>query len=137
MPSDIFKKRVKGKKLNIELISEVSSYFQTSLTATFLRYKDLGEFPVMVIFIEDGIIRWKASSSDFPFQWLPVETKVPAWTVAGDFFTGKGIEEKPVMVQAIEWFPEDFQIAGNEKMKLWEQCFVIPNNGLISCLWTS
>ena len=136
MPEPLFKNKVSGKKLNIALIEEISKYFQVSLLAAFLRYVNLGWYPVMIVFIEDGIVKWKQCSTDFPFQFLPYNSKVPAWTVAGDYFNNGRLESHPEKVDAIEWFPEDFNIKNKHGWKLWEQCYKISETGLISCLWT-
>jgi Zn-dependent peptidase ImmA (M78 family) len=136
MPEVLFKSKIAGKKLNIGLIEEVSLYFKVSLTATFLKYITLGDYPLMVIFVDDGIIKWKKCSADFPFKFIPYNSSVPAWTVAGDYFNRNVLEAKPVKVNAIEWFPEDFQIKYKQDWKLWEQCYQVSNRGLISCLWT-
>lgn len=136
MPSALFSKAVKRRKLDLELIESTAQYFGASKTATFLRYRDLGDYPVMIIFIEDGVIKWKSHSSDFPFKWLEYGGKVPAFTVAGDRYY-KGVEEaKPAKVDAIEWFPEDYTlINGDQKQKIWEQCFPATHNGILTCLW--
>lgn len=136
MLSDLFKSKVAGKKLSLSLIEQTAAYFDVSLTATFLKYKDLGSYPIMVIYMNKGIIQWKQASSDFPFQWLPLNAKVPVYTVAGDYFNNKGLEKKPEKVDAIEWFPSDFKIKDDPDCQLWEQCFPVSTNGLISCLWT-
>jgi len=136
MPETLFKTKVVGKKLNILLIEEVSAYFKVSITAAFLRYVTLGSYPMMVVFIEDGIVKWKQYSVDFPFTFLPLNSTVPAWTVAGDYFNNNSLETQPEKVNAIDWFPEDFQIKYKKDWKLWEQCFQVSDNGLISCLWT-
>ncbi|WP_181309026.1 ImmA/IrrE family metallo-endopeptidase [Rufibacter sp. XAAS-G3-1] len=136
MPSDLFKSKVAGKKLSLSLIEQTAAYFGVSLTAAFLKYKDLGSYPVMVIYIEGGVIQWKQASSDFPFQWLLLKEKVPVYTVAGDYFNDKGLEAKPEKVDAIEWFPSDFQLKYDPNCQLWEQCFPVSVDGLISCLWT-
>lgn len=137
MPTSSFIREVRGENLSLSLIEEVAHYFGTSLTATFLKYVSYGDFPLMIVYAEDAIIRWKQCSDDFPFQWLPIGTKVPPLTVAGDFFNGSGIEEEPVEIGAIEWFPDDFKIRGKSHWKLWEQCFQVSPTGLISCLWTN
>ena len=136
MPAQLFKDKVKGKKLAISLIEDVSQYFGVSLTSAFLRYARLGDFPLMVVFIEKGIIEWKQASEDFPFQYLPLKIKVPPLTVAGDFFNGNGLEERPAKVDVIEWFPEDFEAQKKSTWQVWEQCFQVSKHGLISCLWT-
>jgi len=136
MPSHLFKKLTDGKKLNIELISSVADYFSVSLTAAFLRYRLLGDFPLMVIYIENGIVQWKQETTDFPFKWLPKGTKLPAYSVAGDRFYQNTKEENPEKVDAIEWFPTDFKLKYDKDRKLWEQCFQVSSIGLISCLWS-
>lgn len=137
MPTELFSKKVKGKKLELSLIESVAAYFGASKTATFLRYRDLGEFPVMIIFIEDGIIKWKSHTDDFPFKWLTIGSKLPAFTVAGDYFYKNVEEKKPAKVDAIEWFPEDFVCQRADKAKLWEQCFPSTPNSIVTCLWTA
>ena len=138
MPSDLFSRKVRNKKLSLPLIEETAEYFGASKTATFLRYKDLGSFPVMIIFIEGGIIKWKSCSEDFPFKWIPYQSKLPALTVAGDYFYHQVKEDRPAKVDAIEWFPEDhYLLNGNEQIKLWEQCFPTTTNSILTCLWTA
>lgn len=138
MPSDLFTRKVKQKRLSLQLIEETAGYFDASKTATFLRYRDLGDYPIMIMFIENGIIKWKTHSKDFPFKWIEHAAKVPAFTVAGDYFY-KGVEEaKPAKVDAIEWFPEDYNLLrGNATQKLWEQCFPASRNSILTCLWTA
>ena len=136
MPETPFKNKVNKKKLNVGLLDDVSGYFGTSRLATVLRYASLGDFPVMIIFMENGIIKWKQLSHDFPFTYLPINSKVPAWTVAGDFFYKDQLETKPEKVDAIEWFPEDYRIKSDPDCKLWEQCYPVAGNCLVSCIWT-
>ncbi|MCX2586469.1 ImmA/IrrE family metallo-endopeptidase [Pedobacter sp. MR22-3] len=136
MPAPLYVNKVEGKKLSINLIEDVSAYFQTSLLATFLRYISLGSFPVMVIYMEKGVVKWKFHSNDFPFTYLPINSNVPAWTVAGDYFTKGQLEPNPEKVDAIEWFAEDFEIKKKKDWKLWEQCYQVGESGLVSVLWT-
>ena len=136
MPTVLFTNMVRGKRLNLRLIEEIASYFKVSLTAAFIKYSRVGQFPMMVIYIGGGIIKWKMPSTDFPFKYLPYGSKVPAWTVAGDFFNGKKLESKPVQVEAIEWFPEDYKLKDNKSWRLWEQCYQVSSDGLMVCLWS-
>jgi len=136
MPSPLFKQRVVGKKLDINLIQDTAQYFNVSLTATFLKYRFLGDFPVMIIFIENGLIKWKQFTQGFPFEYIEYESKVPVYTVAGDLFYNNSKEDKPEKVDAIEWFPQDYSIKYKKNWKLWEQCYRVSNTGIVSCLWT-
>jgi hypothetical protein len=138
MPTSLFLQKISKKKLGLSLIEEVAEYFGASKTATFIRYKDLGAFPLMIIFTENGIIKWKSSSNDFPYQWLSLGSKVPPYTVAGDYYYRQVEEKKPAKVNAIEWFPDDFACQRDgDKGKLWEQCFPSTQNSIVTCLWTA
>lgn len=137
MPSELFIRKVKNQKLALPLIEELAAYFGASKTATFMRYKDLGAFPLMVIYIENGIVRWKSCSNDFPYKWLTLGSKLPPYTVAGDYFYRQVEEKRPAKVDAMEWFPEDYACQRNEGAKLWEQCFPSSVNGIVTCLWTA
>jgi Zn-dependent peptidase ImmA (M78 family) len=136
MPYDSFKSFINKKKLSFNLIEKVSEYFNTSLLATFLRYVDIGDFPAMVVYMENNKIIWKKHSHDFPLTFLNIGSKVPEYTVAGDYFTRGNREEKPEKIEAIEWFANDFNIKYNKNLILWEQCYKVSSIGLISCIWT-
>lgn len=136
MPSDLFRSKVHGKKMNIALINDVSSYFNVSMLAAFLKYIPLGSYPAMIIFMESGIVKWKKYSEDFPFKFLPLHSSVPAYTVAGDYFYHGNLESAPEEIDAIEWFPGDYQIKYKKDCKLWEQSYRVSEGGLVSCLWT-
>lgn len=135
MPEDMFRQRVAGQKLDLTLIRSISGYFGVSMTAAFLRFCTLNIYPLMITFIDNGIIKWKQVSRDFPFTFFQTVQHVPAYTVAGDFFNRSFLEEKPVKVDAIEWFPEDYNCQKEPDAKLWEQCFQVADKGLICCLW--
>lgn len=89
----------------------------------------------MIIFIENGIVKWKSPSEDFPYKWLALGTEVPPYTVAGDYYYRQVEENKPAKVDAIEWFPDDYVCQQNENAKLWEQCFPSTTNSILTCLW--
>lgn len=135
MPSKLFKSKVIGKKMNLDLIRETADFFGTSQTATLLKYKDLGDFSVSIIYMEKGIVKWKTESSDFPLKFLPNGSKAPKGSVAADFFNGQGLEEEPVLIDAIDWFPEDFEIEDYLTTELFEHNFRIGPDGLLCCLW--
>lgn len=137
MPSNQYSLKVKGEKMSLKLIEDVSSYFNVSKLSAFLKYVSNGDYPVMVIFMENGFVKWKDFSSDFPFTYLPHNSAIPAYTVAGDYFYHNSFETEPEKVDAIEWFPEDFNIKFKKDWKLWEQCYRVSGNGLVTCLWTN
>lgn len=136
MPQNLFIQKIENMKLSLSLIEDLCAYFHTSILATFLRYIDYGKYPVMIIFIENGLVKWKKASKDFPFTWIPKDSKLPIYTVAGDLFYNKVNEDEPQLIDAIEWFSEDSEIKYKKHWKLWEQCYRVSPTGIISCLWT-
>jgi len=44
--------------MSLDLIRDTAKYFGTSQTATLLKFKDLGDFPISVIYMKNGIIEW-------------------------------------------------------------------------------
>jgi hypothetical protein len=135
MPEFAFKPLCQGK-FSIDLIKALSVKFSSSITATLLRYKDVGSFPVAVIFIEKGIVRWSFFSHDFVLQFLPRGTKVRPGTVAYDFFFNKiELPDKGEQVEAIDWFPEDHNIDHYLKWKFYEYGINVSRDGLLTCLW--
>jgi len=72
----------------------------------------------------------------FSISVLSLNSAVPAYTVAGDYFYHGNLESEPEEIDAIEWFPEDYKIHKKKDWKLWEQCYKISEDGLVSCLWT-
>lgn len=135
MPVNSFKPLAQGK-FGMTQIEMLATTFQTSKTATLLRYKDLGSYPIALIFIDDGIIKWKQFSHDFVLQFIPPNSKLPINTVAGDiFYRRNAIPDEPELVEAIDWFPEDFNIKRFQKWKFYEQCFRVSDTGILTCLW--
>lgn len=135
MPINSFKPLAQGK-FSLQQIDHLAEKFQTSKTATLLRYRDLGSYPIALIFIDNGIIRWTQYSHDFVLQYIPKDSKLPVNTVAGDIFYRKNeIPDEPELVEAIEWFPEDFNIKRYKNWKFYEQCFTVSDTGILSCLW--
>ena len=91
----------------------------------------------MIVFIEDGQIRWKQHSKDFPYKWLVLNSPLPSYTVAGDHQYRGVVESAPEKVDAIEWFPDDYAAQREPTRKLWEQCFPVGEKSLVACIWTT
>ncbi|MEN2400893.1 ImmA/IrrE family metallo-endopeptidase [Flavobacterium sp. MC2016-06] len=136
MPSQLFKEKIKGKKLNLDLIKDTANYFGTSQTATFLKYKDIGDYPISIIYLENCKVVWKQESDDFPLKFIPKGFRAPEQSNCGDFFKGLPIEDEPTLIDALEWFPEDFEIEDYLQLELYEQCYKVSDNSILCCLWT-
>lgn len=90
MPSQSVKEFVAGKKFSFKVIEDMAAKYQVSKSAAALRFSDIGNNPIMVVFAVDGKIRWVSHSEDFPFWRLRYGSakgeKVPEYTVMGTYF---------------------------------------------------
>lgn len=90
MPEMVFVTCIKGKKFNFHLIRELADIFKVSISAVVLRFIEIGNHPIMVLYGVDKKIRWVRRSQDFPFWRLRYgnnkDGKIPENTVIGDYF---------------------------------------------------
>lgn len=135
MPSHLFKRMVRAKPFNFDLISEVASSFETSMTASVIKYQGLGDFPIAIIFTENKEVKWSSFSEDFHSQYIPKGMNVPEFSVANDFYVDGILPDEPEEVSAMEWFCEDRNIENFKDITFYEQCIQIGENGVLSCIW--
>ena len=58
LPEGKFRADVNKRKFKFEVIQELSAKYQTSFTATALRFANIGNHPIMVVFALKGNISW-------------------------------------------------------------------------------
>lgn len=86
MPEERFRKDIGNKKFGIKVIDYLRSEYKISRTACALRFADIGNYPLLIVYAENNIIRWSYSSEDFPFKWMINDKIVPRNTVMGRLF---------------------------------------------------
>lgn len=134
MPEERFKKFVQRKKFDFALLKATANYFDTSITATAIRFATIGNHPLMIVFGEKNMIQWKWASEDFPYQYLLYTNQVPENSVMGEYFSdGKKITETEE-VWAVDWF--NYVKDNDVNIKFLEHC--IPHKNLaLSIIWES
>lgn len=133
LPEVRFRKDVFRRKFKFEIIQELSKKYQTSFTATALRFASIGNHPIMVVFSYKGAIKWYWNSDDFPYWSLKHgKAKVPEDTVAGEYFKLNRSPDKRQEVFAIDWFTGVFDSDLNRKF--YEQC-LYHKGFVISVIW--
>jgi Zn-dependent peptidase ImmA (M78 family) len=134
MPESRFKNDVLRKKFSLDLIKKLADKYEVSLTACAIRFAQIGNHPILIIYAEDGIIKWKIESDDFPFKWLLNDRKVPENTVMGEYFSKSNISDiyKKEKVWAMDWFNyvKDYDISRS----FYEHCIPHKNKSL-SIIW--
>ncbi|MGV8137282.1 MAG: ImmA/IrrE family metallo-endopeptidase [Mangrovibacterium sp.] len=134
MPELRFRKDIGNRRFNYSVIDFLREEYKVSRTACALRFADIGNYPIMVVYAENKIIRWTHSSDDFPFKWLINDNIVPRNTVMGDYYYNNHNTEvfKTEQVWAIDCFKyvrdDDLQ------RKFYEHCITYKNSAL-SVFW--
>lgn len=134
MPEERFRKDIGNKKFGIKVIDCLRSEYKISRTACALRFADIGNYPLLIVYAENNIIRWSYSSEDFPFKWMINDKIVPRNTVMGDYFNNNHIAE--VFRTEQVWAIDCFKYVKNEdrQRKFYEHCITHKNSAL-SLFW--
>lgn len=133
MPEEKFKTYIQKKPFDFQLIESLSNKFNTSITATAIRYSDIGKHPLMLVYCENGKIKWKWNSEDFPYKYLlNGNSTIPEETVIGEFFYKNKFDNGTEEVWAVDWFDYVKDEDVNKKFK--EHCKIYNNNAL-SIIW--
>jgi Zn-dependent peptidase ImmA (M78 family) len=135
MPFDLFYPITKKNIFNINIIEELANLFGTSLTATALRYKDIGHTPIAIACSSNGYIKWSAKHKDFPLWKMKNKARLSSESVANDFSITSNVHRSPQVVIASAWFETSYDRFGNV-IYLYEQCINIRSqNEIISLIW--
>lgn len=90
MPENSIKAFVSGREFDFQVLQDIAGVFQVSLSAAALRFVEIGNHPIMVVYGVDKMIRWVRKSEDFPFWRLRYGNgkgdRVPNNTVMGTYF---------------------------------------------------
>ena len=132
MPNSVFRRKCSGK-FSYHMVSELQSFFGASLSATLVRYMQIGSYPICVVLVKDGVIKHKWFSDEFPFKNLKTDFRgiVPKETCAGEYPNSLYSQTETVDVSA--WFRSYENLTG---LTLNEHC-IYPSAGFdtISILW--
>lgn len=134
MPEERFRKDIGNKKFGIEVIDYLRAEYKISRTARALRFADIGNYPLLIVYAENNIIRWSYSSEDFPFKWMINDKIVPRNTVMGDYFNNNHVAE--VFRTEQVWAIDCFKYVKDEDLqrKFYEHCITHKNSAL-SLFW--
>ena len=134
LPRDIFKTYLGGQPPTKELLSKCAESFQTSLTATCIRYVDVGPYPCILVVSTDGILKWFRKSHDFPnYNLIKVRGPVSEYSYAGDYFDTDEEEKVFSKVRADAWF--DDERLGRDSMINEVAFYLTSYNTVLSFVW--
>lgn len=132
MPAALFGPLCERVTPSMELISTLAGRFDTSLTATAIRYARLSREPCAIVWSDYKRIRWYQPSLDFTYH-VRVGEELDKYTIAVDFFEGRKLPEHPTAVEASCWLaPGRFD--GDAMIQ--EDSRALPSyNAVLTLLW--
>lgn len=121
MPEEFFRERIRLKDLGYDLIEELAAEFETSLTATGIRFVKLSSDYALVC-CENCRIKWFFKGVEFPF-YLRSEGKLDKESMAIEFFKGRELPKTFETVPAYAWL-DDYKI--RDDLEIQELSIPLP-----------
>lgn len=133
MPEQRFVKDIKGKKFGVELIDFLKEEYGVSRTACAFRFADIGNHDIMIVYGENGKVRWWHCSDTFPYKYLLYDDKVAPNTVMGEYF--QDVKENVFKKEEI-WAVDAFKYVKDDDLQrmFYEYCITYRDKAL-SLIW--
>ncbi len=135
MPHDLFAARIKGTVPATHIIKALAKEFDTSLTATALRYVETSNDYCVFVVSEKGKIRWWRASDSFGNHdlWLESRTALPRFSAAAKYFRTGEAPIEPNQIDLKDWLGE---LPGIHSDYVVEQAIPLPEfDQVISLIW--
>jgi Zn-dependent peptidase ImmA (M78 family) len=133
MPAQLFKAQCQAGTPSLSRVSELAELFQTSLTATAIRFVELSRTPCALAVSQDNQVRWSSANQSFPYGLIRAGSRLNEHACAADFFAGRDMPPGPETVPGYVWL-EDYETG--KRCFLYEE--VVPlrkYNTTLSLVW--
>lgn len=133
MPYEPFLGSCDRSDLSLASLERLAGRFRTTLTATAIRYADIGPHVCAVVQSQRGVIRWFHKAPDFAYRLFERGAQVQPDSGAHEFFAGRMDGPESEMVLADRWLV-DKRIEAD--WKLLEVTIPMPSyESALSILW--
>jgi hypothetical protein len=132
MPRKYFASEILNKDPSYLLVQLLTSKFESSLTSTLIRYKDLTTESVAIVLSENSIIKWALRSNGFKY-YIESNVQLSPESFAIEFFNGNELPLEFEVVDKNTWFN-----SSNIKHRIDVMELSIPlpyYNQVISVVW--
>jgi Zn-dependent peptidase ImmA (M78 family) len=130
MPEGMLRKQMDKTLPSLDVIEKLADQFQTTLTATAIRYIDLCDERCAIVLSTDGKIIWTRRSPEF-HQWIAPGRKVSSWSGAIDFFKTGSVSGQMETVRRDAWIEN-----ASDRQTIKEQSRALRSyNSVLSLLW--
>jgi Zn-dependent peptidase ImmA (M78 family) len=135
MPDKQFRAKADRSRPTTSVLEDLAGFFESSLTATALRYVETSRDYCVMILSEFGEIRWWRASEPFMDKglWLRSRTELPRHSAAARYFADEEVPTEPIEVDLVDWLG---RLSGIESDYVVEQAIPLDKYGqVISMLW--
>jgi len=133
MPTTLFKTLSSKDIFSIKHIQDLATQFNTSITATAIRYAEIGKFPIALFYCQNNKIVWYRVNAAFMCKYPRVKEHVPVSSVTHEFFLSNMQSSKPELTMPKAWF-KDLNLRPDQYF--YEQFFPIPSlNSVLTFVW--
>lgn len=130
MPETLFKKACDRNRPCLRDVGGLAEEFNTSLTATALRFILFAPEPCAVVHSTNGMVDWLDWSQNFRLG-IRKRTKLDTRTYAGDLFAGKPVDDRPSQVDGDAWSDSPWA----RDVDLFEHSRKVSTNSVVTFLW--
>ena len=135
LPTRFFSPKCQRDDPSLKLISQLADEFDTSLTATGLRFTQFCDEPIALVYSQDNVIRWFRGSLSFTELELFIDVKgrLDPTTLAGLFFEQGQIQLKARRLPISAWIEPGRH---RNDATILEHSYAIPSQrGVLTLLW--
>lgn len=102
MPKVLFEPKCDVRQPSLAVIRSLAETFNTTPTATAIRFVDLAPEACAIVWSENGAIKWAIRGPEF-WPWIEFGQRLGSETHAADAFRGKTLPRGPQLVSARAW----------------------------------
>lgn len=133
MPKELISPYCREENMGFDGIKNIAQIFNTTITATAIRFVNYAPTPCCLIASQEGLIRWFKASDDFPYYVRGVNNTIHELSCAYDFFSGNEPSVKPELVIGEAWVED---LGPNQNIYFYEQVFTNPTyQSALSLIW--
>jgi len=130
LPESLFKKRCDCNHPGLKEVRALAEDFQTSLTATAMRFVYFAPEPCAVVQSTGSVVDWCAWSGNFRLG-IRKGTRLSMKTYAGDLFAGRAVGDYSQQVDGEAWSDSEWAA----EVDLFEHSTKISSNSVLTMLW--
>ena len=130
MPAGLFQKRCDRNRPSLHDVAEIAREFQTSMTATALRFVAFAREACAIVHSTGGVVDWVDWSDGFRLA-VRKGTRLEAGAHALDLSQGREVEDAPALVDAEAWGDCDH----DADVELYEHSRAVAPGTVLTFLW--